>query len=69
MADTQMINSPDHSKTDDELRAAMDYWAQCVKDAGGWSSAYFAAKQCEGIERIAKQRGVVIENPHRIIRG
>lgn len=47
---------------DDELRDAMAEWGQRVDEASGWSSAYFAAKQCKAIGDIAERRGLDIEN-------
>lgn len=42
--------------TDDELREAMAEWGCNVENAYGFSSAYFAAKQCAVIEKEAKRR-------------
>lgn len=55
--------------TDGELTLAMEEWGKRVDSAAGWTSAYFAAKQCASIEREAKVRRISIENRWPIRRG
>jgi len=61
-----MTDKPYSEMTEDELRAEMLVWAKHVDDSPGWPSAYFAAKQCQAIEREAARRGVKIENTRPI---
>jgi len=55
--------------TDDELCSEMLVWVKHVDNSSGWPSAYFAAKQCQLIEREGARRGVKIENPRPIRAG
>jgi len=41
-------------------------WMEAVDNAGGWSSAYFAAKQLEAVCREAAHRGMSLHNPFPI---
>jgi hypothetical protein len=64
-----MSDKPYHQMTDAELALAGCEWAARVEGAGGWSSAYFSAKQVEAICAIANRRGLGFVNPYPIKRG
>lgn len=64
-----MADKPYYEMTDDELADALRTWEGHVETAGGWSSAYFAARQCEGIERVAISRGLPLRTKHHVKAG
>lgn len=55
--------------TDDELKLSFDEWEYHVKNAGGWSSAYFAAKQIEQIVFESDKRNLGLVNNFTIKKG
>lgn len=61
-----MSAKPFYDMTEAELRDAMKAWVAEVDHAGGWASAYFAAKQCKAIQRIAESKGFSIINPRPV---
>lgn len=64
-----MNEKPYREMTDAELAQAGCEWAARVEGAGGWSSAYFSAKQLESICANANYRGLGFVNPYPIKRG
>jgi hypothetical protein len=64
-----MSDKPYSEMTADELRAAMNKWAEHVATSPGWTSAYFSAQQCKAIKAEAARRGIEIENPYPIVIG
>lgn len=62
-------NRPYVEMTDSELASELREWESLVESAAGWSSAYFAARQCEAIERTAQFRGFPLTTKHHVVRG
>lgn len=55
-----------HEMDDVELRQALNSWERHVEHAGGWASAYFAAKQVEAIVAHGNRRGLGMVNKYPI---
>ena len=61
-----MADKPYYEMSDAELHAELVKWETNVDEAGGWSSAYFAAKQVEAIVATGNRRGLGMVNRHPI---